>query len=160
MKMEDWMAVILVFILGGVAYLIWWMGKMDGFRTSVESNIDTIQTDIKRILGLLTKTPYSPGSPIRLNDLGKEISQELGAAEWAKNEADNLIPRVRGKEPYEIQEYCFEYVTMKGFAASEEGMKQVQNSAYNHGLDVGQVLRVIGIELRDVLLERVGLQAP
>ena len=155
-----WLIVILT--IGGIVFAIGkWVGGMNDFRTTAEGNIKTIQTDIKRILGLLTNTPYSAESPIKLTDLGRTISQELGAADWAQEQVDDLIDQVQGKQPYEIQVFCFEYVTTgKGFMDSRDRSQQVNNSAYSHGLDAGQVLRVVGIELRDALLKRLGIDVP
>lgn len=144
-----------------------WRGEQNAFKSSlggtmdrIEKAITTIQNDIKGILRALPPKPIETDSPIRLNDLGRKISSELDAANWAENKVDDLIEDLRDKQPYEIQEYCFEYVTGKGFVDSDDRLRQVNDSAYNHGLDVGQVLRVVGVELRDVILKRLGLSAP
>ena len=39
------------------------------------------------------------------------ISKSLNAAEWAGRIAEPLRNDLAGKLPYEIQDYCFHYVT-------------------------------------------------
>ena len=144
----------LVFKIGG-----WYTGTND-FKETVGKAIGEIQRDIKQILGRLPPVAVVSESPLRLTDLGKQISTELNAGEWATQLANTVIDQLQGKQPFEIQEFCFDYVTSEKFMGSQERKNQVQNSAYSHGLEVDQIQRVFGIELRDVILKRLGLQAP
>ena len=98
-------------------------------------------------------------SPVGLSDLGRTISEELKADKWAENKATALLETLRGKSPYEIQEHCFQ------FAGTRDNYDPVmitnmQMNAYNHGLIEEQVRRVFGIELRDAVLNKLGLRAP
>ena len=158
---------IVLFVLKRALDWAEWKGKADKSITSTEGSIKdikkdirTIQEDIKRLFSIFPSNPFTTDSPIRLNDLGKTISSELDASDWAKGEAESLIDEVRGKQPFEIQDYCFEYVNGRRYLNSEDRIYRAQDSAYNHGLELGQVLRVVGIELRDALLKTLNLPAP
>lgn len=163
---SDWAILGTIAVAAGALITIGiWVGGMNSLKDTVKEIKGSISRIEGHILSIFEKLPpqtTSTGSPIRLTDLGRTVSSELGAADWAKDHANGLINEVRGKPPYEIQEFCFEYVTGRGrgFLDSEERWRQVNSCAYNHGIETGQVLRVVGIELRDALLELLGLHAP
>lgn len=156
----------LIFIVGGLAALgaIWklgnWMGLQDEFSKTVGKSIETIQSDIKKIFRVLSEgKTIESSSPLRLTDLGKSISKFLDAATWAERIADEIVESVQDKNPYGIQIYCFERVKEDGFL-SEETRKKVEDAAYNNGIEIDKVERVLAIELRDVLLKRLELEPP
>ena len=57
-----------------------------------------------------------------------------------------------GKQPYEIQDFSFDYVFNR-HEPEEEELARWKESAYQHGLDVSQVKNVLMVELRDALVE-------
>ena len=91
------------------------------------------------------------GSPISLTDLGKEVSQLLGAAKIARDLVSELSAKATGKPADEIQELSFNHVYEYNFP--DEVEKLILECAYERGIDRNQVIRVIGVELRDQLLE-------
>lgn len=156
----------LIFIVVGLAALgaIWklgnWMGRQDEFSKTVGKSIETIQSDIKKIFRVLSEgKTIESSSPLRLTDLGKSISKFLDAAAWAERIADEIVENVQDKNPYGIQTYCFELVKKDEFL-SEETRKKVEDAAYNNGIEIDKVERVLAIELRDVLLKRLELESP
>lgn len=62
-------------------------------------------------------------------------------------------------EAYEIQEFSFAYVENR-LTPSEREMKAMQRTAYEQGVRMKQIRRVLAIELRDKLLARMDWQAP
>ncbi len=110
------------------------------------------------LFGKLNIGPLSRQSPLRLNDLGKAISQEVGGVEWARRVVNSLTDWIEGKDAYQIQEYCFEFV--EGFAYTDQELSRIRDSAYRNGLPTEQIRRVLAVELRDKLLEMAGLEAP
>ena len=158
----------LIFIVLGLAALgaIWklgnWMGGKDEFARTVGGSIETIQTDIKRIFRLLSEgDTVESSSPLRLTDLGRTISGFLEAGNWARTTAEKVASEIPKSEvhPYGIQSYCFEYVKRVD-TISESLRRKVQEAAFNNGIEINKVERVLAIELRDVLLKRFGLEAP
>lgn len=135
-----------------------WIGRVNADIESFKGFVDEIRRDIKEIRasvnGLFKRLPPAPitsNSPLALTELGDEISEELSGKEWAKRTAEQFLRDVRGKEPYEIQDICFDYVKSQ-FEPDDEQDAQIRACAYNHALKREQVLDVLAIELRDTLL--------
>lgn len=143
-----------------------WKGNVNADRKNFNKFMDEVRGDIKEILQRLSpaSTPSAIGkkSPLQLTDLGKEISDELKALEWAKEIKPLVLSEIdkahglEGAQPYEIQEYCFDFTT-KIFIFPDDMDKKVQDSAYKRGLTKRQVLEVLAVELRDELLRELKL---
>ncbi len=148
---------ILALILGGI-WAAWrysirvarWTGKVDTDRTTFRASIAEIREDVKLLLRSL-RSEMSPGSPLRLTDLGREMSEMIGGKEWGMTIAASVDYQAEGKEPYEIQEFSSNYVHNKMPLTDEERAK-IQACAYQHGVTEAQVKNVLAIELRDALL--------
>ena len=63
-----------------------------------------------------------------------------------------LKDRLEGKSNYEIQESCIQY-TASEMPITDEEKLTLQQCAYDHGVEELVVRRVLGIELRDKLME-------
>lgn len=141
-----------VLAIGGVTFKFGkWKGAVDSDRTSFNEFMSEIRADIKRILERLPRQTEGTASPIRLTELGQKVSTEIGAIALATELVAQLRPRVAGKEAFEIQEECLKFVERE-YKPSAEVDTLIGRAAYNNGLERRQVLRVIGLELRDILL--------
>ncbi len=155
----------LIYVIGGSAVIaaIWklgqWKGGMDRFGSSLEDTLKTIQSDIKKIFERLPPPVTSTQSPVKLTDFGRSISNDLDAGKWAEEKAAGLIDGVRNKQPYEIQEFCFKFANDEEYDPTMVSKIQT-SSAYNHGIDIDQIKRVLAIELRDVFLRVLDLEPP
>ena len=98
-------------------------------------------------------------SPIVLSELGESISEEIAAQVWADKVSKTLVEEVKGKDSYEIQIFCFQYVEETAEYSDEE-QRAIHDSAYKLGIKASDVRRVLAVELRDKLLEHVSLEAP
>ena len=96
-------------------------------------------------------------SPLRLLEFGKSVSEDIAASEWAEKLAGTLKETVEGKDAYEIQTFCFEYLKNPDQYSNEE-RKTIHNAAYKRGIMAEEVRRVLAIELRDRLLKNAGLE--
>ncbi len=128
------------------------IATMQGDIVTMQEDIATMQGDIKHILHALPPQTSSSQSPLALTELGRAISSELRAEEWASVKAETLLDAVRDKEPYDIQTHCFSYAE-DSFLDTRDHERQVKELARDHGLYMEQVLEVVGIELRDAALE-------
>lgn len=171
--------VIALGVIGGAIYgicvLLWkisaWKTGVDNNQTSLQDNADEdrtaikgfmkeIRDDIKKIFERLPIPTTATGSPIKLTELGEEISSNLEADQWAKAKAPELINELEGNQPYqpyEIQVSCFSYADSD---TNYEGamLNAMKMCAFRKGIDLDQVKRVFGVELRDAILKRLGLQ--
>ena len=164
--MTDFNPLWLVLALGAATTIItlfWklvaWVTKVNQATGSWKTAIDEIRADIKRIFLLLEPEVASRTSPLSLNDLGKKVSAEIGAAAWADRTAPTLGSRIDGMEPYDIQEFCFTYADGE-VELSDEQQSLIKQAAYTNGLSESTVRRVMAFELRDKLLTLAGLEAP
>ena len=147
-------------LIGAIFAAGTWVGGMNSFKNTVgssiekiSSSIDEIRDDIKKLFERLPATSITSGSPITLTELGKSISKEIEASDWAKNKVEEFLSDVQGKQPYEIQEISFEYVKEK-FKPSDEFNRKMQECAYKNGVSIDGVKDVLAVELRDALLDR------
>lgn len=142
---------VIVAAVAAIAGIFYWAGSVRTDVNTLKKAIEEIRTDIKEILSKLSPNPTTgSSSPLELTDLGKDISEEIQALQWAKETAPALVNEVADKHPYEIQTFCLGYV--RGNVLSENMQEKVKTSAYKRGLDKEQVLRVLAVELRDCLL--------
>lgn len=126
--------------------------RMDGFDTEFKKINELLNTILLR----LTKPIAQTESPVQLNDYGNTISEQV--------EAKSIIDKVLSDVPvksdmneYQIQQTCFEYANrdlLKSVSAEEKN--RVEKLAYDEGIELESVLRVLGIELRDAVLKKFG----
>ena len=144
---------VAVAIIGGIVKFSRWTARVDEKLDSFTRFMDEIRSKIERIFDRLPPPPVIEGaSPIRLTDLGKSVSREINGKEWAKFVAPNLLEKIKGKNPYEIQEYCLKYVNAR-FAQDDKLRDEIQNCAYGKGINAESVRKVLAVELRDELMK-------
>ena len=142
-----------------------WVGKMNSDMSTVKDFIKEIRDDIKEIFKCLPPVTATSKSPIQLTDLGEEVADEIAVETWAHELKQKINTELEGKpDPYEVQEICFQYAekhlfdAIKEFDEDDALAKKIKGSAYNHGLELDQVLMVVGIVLRDKALADLDLE--
>ena len=157
----DWIRPIVVVAIPTLGVVIWlskwfgrqgeWMKGIDEFKDDTKHALAEIRTDIKKLLAAQPRNVLAGTSPLQLTDLGKEVSECVGASAWAEQVATQLIDQVKGKGAYEVQEFCMQY--MRGeYEPTTERDQSFKQCAYDHGIKLEQVLDVCAIALRDRLL--------
>ena len=114
--------------------------------------MDEVRRDIKEILQRLPAKAVTGQSPVQLTDLGRKVSECLDAPSIVQKLASVLVTRVADKPDYEVQEICFRYVAEE-YTPPAEVETAIRKCAYEHGIEQDQVMRVLGVELRDHLLQ-------
>ncbi|MCY3940291.1 MAG: hypothetical protein OXG29_04320 [Gammaproteobacteria bacterium] len=159
--MQEWLdsplivtAIIAVISAFGTVFI--WVGKVNSdregfkiFMRKVDGNLEKIADNIAQIVTRISV--MERGSPLRLNELGRSISEFLDAANWAKGIAGSLHESMRGKSEYEIQQLCFEYFRSE-FKPDDEQDAKLKDCAYQNGVPVSVVLDVLALEMRDILI--------
>ena len=155
-------------IVGGLVKAGMWIGSVNtdrknfgksiendrkDFRTSISNLADEIRADIKEILSRLPRAPIAAGSPLRLTDFGKQIADQIKAEEWSEQlcASGKLRTEVEGRSPYEIQEFSLELAQSK-LEYTDTELDLLRQCAFDNGIEVEAVKRVLGIVLRDRLL--------
>ena len=129
-----------------------WIGSVNSDRTGFNKLARDIRKDIKRVLRVLDKSAsIGKGSPLRLTELGEKLAAEVQAAEIVHDLADKLSPEVFGKDEYEVQEWCFDFMIDR-FAPADTVEARIRKSAYENGVDRDRIMDVLAVMLRDRLL--------
>ena len=150
-----WIALLsLLSVAAGVIFAFGqWKGKVDSDRATFREFMTEARNDIKELLRRSSHT-LAGSSPLRLTNLGKSISERLDAPALAQDLAPLLQERIKGKTPYEIQEMCFDYIRHE-YKPPDEVEALIKTCAYDNGIDRGQVVDVLAVELRDRLLAMI-----
>ena len=121
---------------------------------TMQNGLAEVRADIKKILERpVPRTTVDPHSPIQLNDFGREVSTTGSVNEWARTNAPNLEADAVGKEEFEVFDLCVSYVESL-FEGDTDFHRIVRATAYQHGTEPEQILKVYQVELRDRLLPR------
>ncbi|MCY4262016.1 MAG: hypothetical protein OXC97_01660 [Candidatus Dadabacteria bacterium] len=142
------LAIVLAF--GGAMY---WAGTIHTSISTLKKSIEEIKNDIKEIFDRLSKIStqtLETKNPPRLNELGREVSEEIKASEWAEKIGPSLVSQIKDKQDYEIQKFSFDYVRKN---LKEELQIKIEICAYEKRLVKSDILDVLGVVLRDKLLK-------
>ncbi len=99
-------------------------------------------------------------SPLSLSDYGEQISQAVDAPSLAESYAKRLQAQSADMNPYQIQELCFDFSRDNLLHDLKEhdnaNYDKLTRCAFKEGIEVEKILRVIGILMRDILLNQAG----
>ena len=131
----------------------------DEDRNTIKSFMVEIRNDIKSILLRLPTTPVATSSsPLRLTEFGEKIAKEAHASEIVAPHVTKHFAITGGLVPYDIQEQCDSYVRTQLYPELEktnpEKVKILKKAAYENGVSLEQVFRVLALVMRDQILER------
>ena len=152
-------AFIAVIAVGGFFYTIAigfisfgrWQGEVNADRLDFHNFMKEIRAKLDSISERLPKQPplWMGASPIKLTERGKKISDEANAVEIASW----LLTKYEGSDDdsdYQVQERCF-YLANKN-NLKEDQIRLLEDCAYQNGIDMKAILRVVAIELRDIIM--------
>ncbi|MFR9565558.1 MAG: hypothetical protein SNG14_08560 [Rikenellaceae bacterium] len=134
----------------------------------LDGNIDEIRKDMSFLKGSLdiirssSQDLLKAHSPISLTEKGKSVATELGADDiiarnWETIE-QILNSEVEGKNPYDIQEYCLETVSVEPqrFFLPKD-LDSIKTFAFANGQALSLYTRMLGIMIRDVYFGKKGI---
>ena len=158
--MPDWVsgtaiAVILVAVVTGAITFARWTGRADEKFKKLENFMSEIRTDIKHIFQKLPPQIVAGHSPRKLTEYGEDLSNKLHAQDWAERIAPTVLTKVIEKEPFEIHNFCKEFVQ----TLSVEEHPDVFERSYENGITDENMKIVLAIVLRDELLKQTRSQA-
>lgn len=159
--MQEWLntpliVVAIVAVVSAFGTIFIWVGRVnsdrEGFKTfmrKVDGNLEKIAENIAQMVTRISV--MESGSPLRLNKLGRSISEFLDARNWAQGIAGSLHEEMKEGSEYEIQQLCFKYFRSE-FKPDEEQDGKIKDCAYQNGVPVSVVLDVLALEMRDILI--------
>ncbi len=154
-----------IVVLGIIIRITWRIAttytKFDGIDArfnKVEKDISRIETLINTVLGLISPKPISESqSPVELNELGNEIFAKINGNNLVKNHID-FIEHDDEMNAYQIQQVCFDYAQAELMEKiSDEERGTLQKAAFDAGLPIQSILRILGIELRNAKLNALNM---
>ena len=161
---RDWVGAVLYLeapqmVEGGTRWsrdVTGWSKEVDKDRRVFKDFMREVRKDIKNILSILgSKNPVSgSASPLKLTEFGESISAKINGKEWAErlSQSEGLRSSLEGKSNYDIQEGCIQYAQLD-LPTTDQELQILNQCAYDLGIEVAVVRRVLGIELRDALTE-------
>ncbi len=159
-----------------ILFLLW---KASAWKTNVEnrlSNVENGLSNIEKVVEKLSKqvdalynvimekygrSVDQSSSPVTLSDYGKDIASRIDVEKIVSVYADKLHRETKNMNAYQIQEHCFDFCNNKLVQDLEKKNKEffekLYEVAFADGVDIEKIMRVVGIELRDRVLEMKGL---
>ena len=131
-----------------------WTQAVDSDRTAFNSFMDKVDGKLDRIIAALGPAAVARGSPLKLTELGRAISESLDAETWAQDTLHILLDRAAEaefSEAFEFHELANAYVTQE-FNPSGDFLRRMRACAYENGVPLEQVQSVLIVVLRDALL--------
>ena len=125
-----------------------WKGRVDAFMKDTKEALDTLKETLDTLL-MRTEPAIERSSPVRLTEFGKEIAARIEAEEWASQTAPGLLDEIRGKEAFQVDEFCAAYVRQR---LTDEQNTEVAKVAFAIGTTRESVLAALRVVLRDKLL--------
>ena len=114
----------------------------------------------KLIASSIDRSEIQSSSPLKLTDYGTTISEKVGADQIADHYAQQLLGSVESLNPYQVQEYCFKYCEINLMSDLKDECKQsyenIYSVAYEDGIELNKITRVIAIKLRDAIFSIQG----
>jgi len=105
-----------------------------------------------------SRSTMTVGSPIQLTKLGENVSATVRAPAWAEEHAVSLAKQFKGVSAYDIQTYSFQYA--QDFEWDQGMDTLIKKAAFEEGISRGEVIDVLGIELRNEILCMMDISVP
>lgn len=130
------------------------MDEVKGDIKSIFSSIEQIRLEIARAAG---KRVEQTTSPITLTEYGESLAETVKVSDILQDSrVDRVKAAVRDMNAYQIQEYCFDFSKgelLDDLKENESALhKSIYELAFNEGIDVEKISRVIALKLRDRIL--------
>ena len=140
------------------------LNDLEPLRAHVKDLVEMIHDvkDIrKQVANILGSGGYvNAHSPIELTEKGRDLAKAMNASELADKYINELEPQIKGMNAYEIQEQCFSFAKEKLLTRLKKqapaSFDKIYELAYQEGTNVLNFTEIIGVLLRDKLLERNG----
>ena len=123
-----------------------WRGRTDESVGNLKTTLANIEYYLRRI--------FERGLPEKVADSNSPVSEHVGAADWAREEAAKLHSQLEGKEAFEVHEFAQEHVQDDSHLG-EDIDRRMRKTAYEKNVEIAQVRTVLAVELRDALLRNL-----
>ena len=142
--------------LGSIEEIREKMNLLIGRVDAVSDRVDTLSDEMIASRG---KGVYQSDSPLSLNEYGESLSKKIDVKTITDRYREELTKKAKKQEmnAYQIQQSCFHFAQDQIPKDLEENSKeqydQLSNVAFKEGIHIRDLMRVIGLILRDQVLE-------
>jgi len=153
-------------IFGALIWLIFQSGRTFNRVERVEKDVEEIKTSIQpipelafRVGALWESRLLVSKSPRQLNDFGKRVLEQSKIREIVSEKYQQILGTVKKANPksaYRAEEAVIEAVNELQKDSSLTA--RLEDGAFNSGMDVGSVLLVGAIDVRDRILGELGFK--
>ncbi len=155
--------VVVIILSNIIVNLIFFhMQKRSVFNTEWRDKLDAVIKDVNDIkLFLSLRFPEAAflqkQSPAALTESGKQLTDTVGADAIADKYADQAaVPE--NPNACQMQRACFAFAEQDLLGKLDTETKdKIETEAYEQGIEVDSILRLIGVVLRDRLLSEYGM---
>ncbi|WP_424946577.1 hypothetical protein [Candidatus Spongiihabitans sp.] len=165
-----WVAVVIA-VIGVVWKISTWTTTVDNRLSGVEKIIEGLT---KNVEGLTKKVDEvyrvivmrhgraieKIDSPVTLSEYGQELFEKIDAEKVVDAYADKLHGDTQGMNAYKVQEQCFLFCKEKLLddleAKDKDQFDKISQVAFDEDIDIEKITRVVGIALRDRVLQMEG----
>ena len=126
----------------------------DTKRTEMKTELDKLLEFKVSAQKFIDSKLYTAQSPLNLSDYGRKLTDESGFTKIFHEVKDDLVSRLEKLNPttqYEAQEKAR---SLMDDLTSYEPFKPIEKYAFEHGIDLSQILRAGAILLRDYYFEK------
>ena len=136
----------------------------DALSERMDTRFDALSDKLDTLHHMLAAFPDHPAtksvSPRTLTDYGAKLSQQIDAPSLAARYAPSLRDKIGSMNAWQIQELCFNHAEneiMNDLQQHDiDRYTQITMCACREGIDLSRVMRVVGIVMRDQLLQQTG----
>ena len=165
-----WVAVVIA-VIGVVWKISTWTTTVDNRLSGVEKIIEGLT---KNVEGLTKKVDEvyrvivmrhgraieKIDSPVTLSEYGQELFARIDAEKIVDAYVDKLHGDTQGMNAYKVQEQCFLFCKEKLLddleAKDKDQFDKISQVAFDEDIDIEKITRVVGIALRDRVLQMEG----
>ena len=155
----------------GIALGVFLLWKVPVWKTSIEHRLTAVEKAVEDFSGKMNEVHSAiinkygravdqVGSPVVLTEYGKDLYQKIDAEKIVNKYADRLLQETKNMNAYEVQEHCFGFCKEKLLGElkhqDEVSFEKISAVAYEEGIELEKITRVIGISLRDQVLSMQG----
>ena len=154
-----------IVILGLILWKVsGWKATIDTWKTTVDARFSELSGKIDNLYNIIASRfehdVQQTSSPVTLTDYGQKLSERIAAGRIVDEYAEELNEKTKGMNAYQIQEKCFSFCETDLLKRLQETDKQyfdeISKVAFDDGIKLEKITRVIGIELRDRVLSMCG----
>ncbi len=161
------LTVVQIIVAGGVGYAsaVFKIGQYTQKVKTLEEDNKTTRTELKELLIKVTECSTSlkereplgkKRSPVALTERGNKVLTESGGQKFIEDNLNELKEKVELKNPktsYDVQEYSKVVIEE---LTTDERINNMKEYLYKEGMELDDLIFVLGIYLRDKVLENKG----